>query len=95
MKARKELDKKQAEQHKKEMEEKKAEFEKTFKHVWGPSATGMSIVYADFVDKETAEKVMKEAFSDTMIAQATHIPGVTYEFKNETKLHLANPGLHV
>lgn len=68
MKARRELDKLQAEEHKREMEAKKAEFEKTFKHLWGPGATGLSMVYATFVDKATAEKVVVEAFKDTMIA---------------------------
>lgn len=29
------------------------------------------------------------------MAEATNYPGVTYEFKNETKLHLTNTGLHV
>lgn len=95
MKARRELDKLQQEEHKKEMEARKAEFEKTFKHLWGPGATGLSMVYATFVDKETAEKVMVEAFKDTMMAQVTQTPKVTYTFKNETKLHLTNTGLHV
>jgi len=30
-----------------------------------------------------------------MLAQATTFPDVTYSFKNETKLHLTNTGLHV
>lgn len=50
------------------MEAKKAEFEKTFKHLWGPGATGYSVVYATFSDKATADKVITEAFKDTMIA---------------------------
>lgn len=29
------------------------------------------------------------------MAEATNYPGVTYQFKNETKLHLTNTGLHV
>lgn len=95
MKARKDLDALQAEQHKKEMDAKKAEFEKTFKHLWGPGATGLSIVYATFADKATADNVVTEAFKDTMIAQVTTTSAVTYEFKNETKLHLTNTGLHV
>lgn len=95
MKARRELDKLQADEHKREMEAKKAEFEKTFKHLWGPGATGLSMVYATFVDKETAEKVVVEAFKDTMIAQVIQVPGVTYSFKNETKLQFTNTGLHV
>jgi hypothetical protein len=57
MKARRDLDKLQREEHKKEMDAKRAEFEKTFKHLWGPGATGLSIVYATFVDKATADKV--------------------------------------
>jgi len=40
LEARRKLDAKQAEAHKKAMLEKKAEFEKTFKHLWGPSAVG-------------------------------------------------------
>lgn len=77
------------------MDAKKAEFEKTFKHLWGSSATGLSIVYATFEDKETADKVITEAFKDTMMAQVTNTPGVIYQFKNETKLHLTNTGLHM
>lgn len=77
------------------MDAKKAEFEKTFKHIWGASTTGLSIVYATFIDKETADKVIIESFKDTMMAQVTTTPGVTYRFKNETKLHLTNTGLHI
>jgi len=72
------------------MEAKKAEFEKTFKHLWGPGSIGHSVVYATFKDKETSEKVITEAFKDTMIAQVTETPHVTYELKNETKLHLTS-----
>jgi hypothetical protein len=50
------------------MLEKKAEFEKTFKHLWGPGSVGQSVVYATLKDKETADKVLSEAFKDTMIA---------------------------
>lgn len=95
MKARRDLDQLQAAAHKKEMESKKAEFEKTFKHLWGAGSIGLSTVYATFEDKETADKVITESFKDTMIAQVTSTPGVTYSFKNETKLHLTNTGLHV
>lgn len=95
MKARRDLDKLQQEQHKKEMQDRKAEFEKTFKHLWGGSATGLSVVYATFEDKATADKVISAAFQDTMVAQATTNDQITYSFKNETKLHLTNTGLHV
>jgi uncharacterized protein involved in tolerance to divalent cations len=95
MKARRDLDKVQREQHRKELEAKKAEFEKTFKHLWGPGSTGMSLVYATFVDKATADKVTVEAFKDTMAAQVIGTPKTTLTFKNETKLHLTNTGLHV
>jgi hypothetical protein len=74
MKARKELDKLQADAHKKEIDAKKAEFEKTFKHVWGTGATGFSTIYATFEDKATADKVITEGFSDTMMAQVTTYP---------------------
>ena len=77
------------------MAAKKAEFEKTFKHLWGTGTTGLSIVYATFDTKEMADKVITEVYKDTMISQVTNYPGVTYEFKNETKLHIANPGLQV
>jgi hypothetical protein len=77
------------------MEAKKAEFEKTFKHIWGAGATGLSIVYATFDNKEEADRVITEVFKDTMISQVTNYADVTYQFKNETKLHIANPGLHV
>lgn len=30
-----------------------------------------------------------------MMAEVTNTPGVTYQFKNETKLHLTNTGLQV
>lgn len=77
------------------MDERKAEFEKTFRHLWGPGAVGLSVVYATFEDLETADKVIAATFKDTMIAQVTRTPEVTYTFKNETKLHLTNTGLHV
>lgn len=95
LEARKKLNQLQKEQHEREMAEKKAEFEKTFKHLWGPGTIGLSIVYATFDTKEMADKVITEVYKDTMISQVTNYPGVTYEFKNETKLHIANPGLHV
>lgn len=50
------------------MEAKKGEFEKTFKHLWGSTSTGTSMVYATFADKATADNVIIEAFKDTMIA---------------------------
>ena len=93
--ARKRLDAMQAEQHKKEMAERKAEFEKSFRHLWGPGATGLSIVYATFIHKEMADRVIREVYKDTMIAQVTNYQGVTYTFKNETKLHMTNPGWSV
>ena len=93
--ARRKLDAKQAEAHKKAMLEKKAEFEATFKHLWGGGSIHQSVVYATFKDKETANKVITAGFADTMLAQATSYPDVTYQFKNETKLHLTNTGLHV
>lgn len=74
MKARRELDKLQAKEHKKAMDAKKAEFEKTFKHLWGASATGVSVLYATFPDKATADKLTLEAFKDTMMAQVTTTP---------------------
>lgn len=77
------------------MEAKKGEFEKTFKHLWGSTSTGTSMVYATFADKATADNVIIEAFKDTMIAQVTTSSDITYSFKNETKLHLTNTGLHV
>lgn len=77
------------------MLEKKAEFEKTFKHLWGASSVQQSVVYATFKTKEEANKVIAAGFADTMLAQATTFPDVTYSFKNETKLHLTNTGLHV
>lgn len=63
--------------------------------MWGASSLGLSIVYATFKDKDTADKVIIEAFKDTMISESTLTPHTTYSFKNETKLHLANTGLHV
>lgn len=77
------------------MARKREEFEKTFKHLWGPGTTGLSIVYATFVSKQMAEKALTEAFKDTMTAQVSNFPHTTYTFKNETKLHVANPGLHI
>lgn len=95
LKDREDLNKLQAEEHKKELAAKKAEFEKTFKHMWGPGSTGLSIVYATFDTKAMADKVITEVYKDTMISQVTNYAGVTYEFKNETKLHIGNPGLQV
>ena len=95
MKARRELDERQAKQHKEELLDRKAEFEKTFKHLWGSSAYGKSVVYATCDNKDEADKVIIAAFKDTMIAQVTNTPHTTMKFKNETKLHISNTGLHV
>lgn len=95
LEARRKLDEQQAAAHKKAMLEKKAEFEKTFKHLWGPGATGQSVIYCTLEDKETADKVITAAFQDTMVAQATSYPDVTYKSKNETKLHMTKTGLHI
>lgn len=95
LEAREKLNKLQKEQHERELAAKKAEFEKTFKHLWGPGDTGLSIVYATFDTKEMADKVITEVYKDTMISQVTNYPGVLYEFKNETKLHIAQNNLHV
>jgi len=95
MQARRELDERQAKMHKEQMMEKKAEFEKTFRHLWGASAFGQSVVYATCKTKEIADQVIAAAFKDTMIAQVTSTPKMTYIQKNETKLHLTNTGLHV
>jgi hypothetical protein len=54
MKARRDLDAKQAEQHKMEMLERKKEFEATFKHLWGASTFGKSVVYATCDNAEEA-----------------------------------------
>lgn len=62
MKARRELDQKQSEQHKNELLERKAEFEKTFKHLWGSSTYGQSVVYATCTDADQAQKVIVAAF---------------------------------
>lgn len=77
------------------MEAKKAEFEKTFRHLWGPGSTGLSIVYATFESKEIADQVITEAFKDTMASQATVYDHVNYKFKNETMLHIGQGGMHV
>lgn len=61
------------------MLEKKEEFEKTFKHLWGASTYGVSVVYATCIDKATADKVIVEVFKDTMIAQVINTPHMTYK----------------
>jgi len=88
LEARRKLDEQQALAHKKAMLEKKAEFEKTFKHLWGTGSTGQSVIYCTADNNEMANKIISAAFQDTMVAQATNYPDVTYKFKNETKLHL-------
>ena len=50
------------------MLEKKKAFEAEFKHVWGSSATGLSIATIDMPDVTSANNLITKLFEKTMIA---------------------------
>lgn len=69
--ARRKKDQEQAEKHKRMMLAKKEAFEARFKHVWGSSATGLSIVSATFPEGHIADDAVKIVFANTLAAE-TH-----------------------
>lgn len=68
MEARKKRDAEIQAKHLKEMLEKKKAFEAEFKHVWGSSATGLSIATIDMPDVTSANNLITKLFEKTMIA---------------------------
>jgi hypothetical protein len=47
---------------KKRMAEKKAKFEAEFKHVWGSTATGLSIATIDLANEAAANNLISKLF---------------------------------
>jgi uncharacterized protein involved in tolerance to divalent cations len=77
MDARRKKDAEQAQKHKREMLARKEAFEARFKHVWGSSATGLSIVSLTFAAENVADDVIKTVFANTMAAESHESVGVT------------------
>jgi len=49
---------------------RKEAFEARFKHVWGSSATGLSIVSMTFSEGKFADDVIKTVFANTLSAES-------------------------
>jgi hypothetical protein len=70
MEEKRRKDQEQAESHKREMLARKEAFEARFKHVWGSSATGLSIVSMTFEEEHIADDVIKAVFANTLSAES-------------------------
>jgi len=70
MEAKKKRDAEQAQKHKRALLARKEAFEARFKHVWGSSATGLSIVSATFAEENAADDVIKSVFANTLAAES-------------------------
>ena len=69
MEAKKKKDQEQAEKHKRDMLARKEAFEARFKHVWGTSATGLSIVSMTFPHDHNADDAIKAALANSLAAE--------------------------
>jgi len=94
MAARRVRDKEQAERHQREMAERKAAFEKVFRNVWGVGATATSQVLMLSKDDKASKKVIRDLFSDTMVADIDAHSNFIRTYKNETKLNDIKTDLH-
>merc|ERR1711935_1147467 len=94
MAARRVKDKEQAERHQREMAERKAAFEKVFHNVWGVGATATSQVLMLSKDDKTSKKVIRDLFSDTLVADIEAHSNHIRTYKNETKLNDIKTDLH-
>lgn len=65
------------------MLEKKAAFEAEFKHVWGSTATGLSIATIDMPDYASANALITKLFEKTLIADVHSFSSVTRIWKTE------------
>lgn len=78
---RRKKDQEQAEAHKREMLARKEAFEARFKHVWGSSATGLSIVSMTVDEEHIADDIIKTVFANTLASEsieATEIDRYTH-----------------
>jgi hypothetical protein len=80
--ARKAKDAKQLAAMKKRMAEKKAKFEAEFKHVWGSTATGLSIATVDLANEAAANTLISKLMEKTLIADVHSYSSVQRIFKN-------------
>jgi uncharacterized protein involved in tolerance to divalent cations len=64
------------------MLEKKKAFEAEFKHVWGSSATGLSIATIDMPDYNSANNLITKLFEKTLIADVHSYSSVTRVYKS-------------
>jgi len=66
----------------KRMAEKKAAFEAEFKHVWGSTATGMSLATIDLENSDAANNLISKLFEKTLIADVHSYSSVKRIWKN-------------
>lgn len=65
------------------MLEKKKAFEAEFKHVWGSSATGLSIATIDMPDSTSANALITKLFEKTLIADVQSYASVSRIYKSD------------
>jgi len=76
------------------MEEKKAAFEKVFRNVWGVGATAVSQMIGLSKGDTTSKKIIRDLFSDTLVADIEAHSQHIRTYKNETKLNDIKTDLH-
>jgi uncharacterized protein involved in tolerance to divalent cations len=94
MAARRAKDKAMAEQHAADMAERKAAFEKVFRNVWGVGATATSQVVMMSKGDTTSKNIIRDLFSDTLVADIEAHANFIRTYKNETKLNDVKTDLH-
>merc|ERR1711990_375498 len=83
------------EKHKQEMADKKAAFEKVFRNVWGVGETATSQAIMMSKDDKTSKNMIRDLFSDTLVADIEAHSSHIRTYKNETKLNDVKTDLHV
>lgn len=86
--ARKRKDARLQAEMKKRMAEKKAKFEAEFKHVWGSTATGLSIATIDLANEAAANTLISKLMEKTLIADVHSYSSVQRIWKSD--LHNVN-----
>jgi uncharacterized protein involved in tolerance to divalent cations len=94
MAARRAKDLAMQEAHQKDMAEKKAAFEKVFRNVWGVGATAVSQMIGLSKDDTTSKNIIRDLFSDTLVADIEAHSNHIRTYKNETKLNDIKTDLH-
>lgn len=94
MAARRAKDLAMQQKHKQEMADKKAAFEKVFRNVWGVGATSTSQAIMMSKDDKTSKNMIRDLFSDTLVADIEAHSSHVRTYKNETKLNDVKTDLH-